>query len=74
MSVPADQVEFNGVIASDSNAQVQSLYSGHTLTPTANFNFPWNGSIVQFSQGITSEIEPALLAALTVAGAPFTQP
>lgn len=74
MSVPADQVDFNGVIANDSDAQVQALYSGHTMTPTTNFNFPWNGSIVQFYQGITAEIEPALLTALTAAGAPFVQP
>lgn len=74
MSVPADQVDINGVIADDSDAQVQALYSGHTLTPTTNFSFPWNGSIVQFFQGITADIEPALLAALTAAAAPFTQP
>lgn len=74
MSVPADQVDLNGVIATDSNAQVQALYPGNTLTPTTNFNFPWNGSTVQFFNGITAEIEPGLLAALTAAGAPFTQP
>lgn len=74
MSVPADQVDINGVIADDTDAQVQALYSGHTLTPTTNFNFPWNGSIVQFYNGITAEVEPALLAALTAAGAPFTTP
>lgn len=74
MSVPADQVDVNGVIADDTDAQVQSLYSGNTLTPTATFNFPWNGSIVQFYSGITAEVEPALLSALTAAGAPFTTP
>lgn len=74
MSTPADQVEFNGVISTDTNAQVQALYTGNTITPTANFNFPWNGSIVQFIQGVTAEVEPALSAAITAAGAPFNTP
>ena len=70
----ADEVVVNGTIAADTNTQVQSLYPGSTVTPTQNFNFPWNSTIVQFIQGQTQEVEPALLAALATAGAPYSQP
>jgi hypothetical protein len=72
--MPLDEVEANGVIDTDTNAQVQALFPGSTVTPTANFNFPWNGCIVQFSQGMTQDVEPGLLAALAAAGASYSQP
>ena len=45
-----------------------------TITPTATFNFPWNGSIVQFTVGVRVPVLPDLLAAITTANAPFTTP
>lgn len=69
-----DEVDVGGVIANDPNSVVQALYSGNTITPSANFNFPWLGQVLQFSQGNTAVVEPGLLAALTAAGAPFTTP
>ena len=70
----SDEVDVGGVIANDSNAQVQAIYTGNTVTPTASFNFPWNGTIVAFVQGNTQVVEPGLLAAITAAGAPFSTP
>lgn len=69
-----DEVDVGGVIANDPNAVVQSLYSGNTITPTTSFSFPWNSQVLQFTGGNTAVVEPALLAALTAAGAPFTTP
>lgn len=69
-----DEIEVGGVIVADTNAQIQQLYPGSTVTPTQDFEFPYNGSIVPFSQGQTQVVEPALLAALAAAGAPYTQP
>lgn len=67
-------VDINGVIALDSAAQVQAAFPGQTLTPTATFSFPWNGLTLSFTQGESQVVMPDVLAALTAAGAPFTQP
>ena len=69
-----DELEVNGVIANDPNATVQAIYSGNTITPSANFGFPWTGQILQFTAGNTAVVEPGLLAALTAAAAPFSTP
>ena len=73
MSNP-DDLEVGGVIAVDSNAQVQALYSGNTITPTADFQFMWNGAVLQFWNGTTSEVDAGLKAAMTAAGCPFSTP
>ena len=67
-------VDQAGVISEDTAAQIQALYVGHTITPTAPFTYSWNGVLISFNTGDTLEVEPGLLAALTAAGAPFTQP
>lgn len=67
-------VDVNGVIANDQSSQIQSLYPGHTFTPTANFSFVWNNAILSFTFGDSVETTPDLLAALTAAGAPITTP
>lgn len=64
----------NGVVAQDTPAQIQAAFPGATVTPTANFDFPWNGDEINFFAGMSQEVTPDLLAALTAAGAPFTQP
>jgi hypothetical protein len=75
MSTPADQIDVNGVIAAETDAQVQAQFSGKTITPTTTFAFSWNGSIINYQQNVTAVVDdPALLVALTAAGAPFTQP
>jgi len=73
MSDPIE-VEVGGSVAVDSVAQFDAQFSGKTATATAAFNFPYNGSILQFAQGDSFVVTPDLLAALTAAGAPFTQP
>lgn len=64
----------NGVVANLTNADVQAAYSGKTITPTATFEFPWNGDVLEFVIGVTQEVTPDLLAALTAISAPFSQP
>ena len=67
-------VDVNGVIQLDQAAQVQALFPGQTITPSQDFNFSWNGVIVQFYGGQSATVTPDLLAALTAQGAPFAQP
>jgi hypothetical protein len=63
-----------GVMTLETDPQVIAQFSGQTLTPTADFTFPWNGALVSFRANDTIVIGADLLAALTTAGAPFTQP
>lgn len=63
----------NSQIVNASPAQIAALFP-LTITPTALFSFPWNGSILQFNIGDTQPVAPDLLAALTAAGASFTSP
>lgn len=67
-------VDINGTVTLDTPAQVQALYPGSTITPTANFTFSFNGTILSFYQGDTEPVTSDLLAALTAAAAPFSQP
>ena len=55
-------------------AQVQAQFPGSTITPTANFNFSYNGTVQSYLYGDTAVVTPDLLAALSAAGAPFSQP
>lgn len=64
----------NGVTTLAQATDVQSAYSGNTITPTASFSFPWNGQTLQFRVGQSVEVEAALHTALTAAGAPFNTP
>jgi hypothetical protein len=64
----------NGVEISDTNAQIQAMYPGLTVTPSQYFQFNYNGSIVEFFAGVTQVVDATLLAQLTAAGAPFVQP
>lgn len=67
-------VEINGSIALETPAQVQAQFPGSTITPTANFTFAINGAVTAYYQGDTVVVTPDLLAALTAAGCPFSQP
>lgn len=67
-------VEINGVISEEINSVLQAQFPGLTMTPSSNFSFNWNGSILSYTQGDSQVVTPDLLAALTAAGAPFTQP
>ncbi|MFC4526407.1 hypothetical protein ISN76_12955 [Dyella halodurans] len=73
MSDPIE-VEVGGDVSVDTTAQFDAQFSGKTATATAAFAFPFNGSILQFAQGDSFVVTPDLLAALTSAGAPFSQP
>jgi len=53
---------------------VAGFPNNSTVLPTSTFNIPFNGSIVQFYQGVRVPVDAVLLAALTAAGAPFTTP
>jgi hypothetical protein len=56
------------------NATVQAANAGATVTPTATFAFVYNGSTLNFINGVTAVVTPDLLAALTAAGSPFGTP
>ncbi|QBP09367.1 hypothetical protein [Cupriavidus metallidurans] len=73
MSDPIE-VEVGGSVAVDSTAQFDAQFPGTTATATAAFNFPYNGTILQYNQGDSFVVTPDLLAALTAAGAPISQP
>lgn len=64
----------NGEVSLETDPTVVAQFSGQTITPTADFAFPWNGALVQFRSGDTSVVPADFLAALNSAGAPFTQP
>lgn len=72
----ADEVStvINGDTVEEAPNALQAQFPGQTITPTASFNFAWNGTIIQYSLGDTQVVTPDLLAALTAAGAPFTTP
>lgn len=74
MASAPETVVVGGVIAQETDAQVQAVAPGNTITPTQTFNFPWNNTIIQFTAGVTAVVDPYLLAALSAAVAPFTQP
>ena len=61
-------------ISEDNDPQLQAQFAGHTITPTAPFSIGWNGSIISYTQGDSQVVTTDQLAALTAAGAPFTQP
>lgn len=63
-----------GVMTLETNPQVISQFVGQTLTASADFSFPWNGALVSFRANDTAVVGADLLAALTAAAAPFTQP
>lgn len=67
-------VDVGGELVLETPAQVQAQFPGNTLTPTANFSFVWNGTVQSYTGGDTVVVTPDLLAALTAASAPFSQP
>lgn len=68
-------VDVGGQIEDLAPSQIAAVFpTMQTITPTGPFNFPWNGSILSFNTGDTKPVPVDLLAALTAAGAPFTQP
>jgi len=67
-------VAVDGVLAEETSALVQAQFPGQTVTPSADFTFPWNGVLIPYRQGDTQVVTPDLLAALTAANAPFSQP
>lgn len=72
----SDPIEVNigGVVAVDTVAQFDAAYPGKTATATQTFAFPFNGCIISYNQGDCFVVTPDLLAALTAANAPITQP
>jgi hypothetical protein len=68
------EVEVGGDVAVDTTAQFDTTFSGKTATATAQFAIMFNGCIVSYNQGDCFVVTPDLLAALTAASAPFTQP
>ena len=75
-SVPDEvAVSIAGQVSELAPSQVAAAFPTlSTITPTSNFDFPWNGSIVQFTVGVRAPVQPDLLAAITAANAPFTTP
>lgn len=55
-------------------AQLAAAFAGHTVTPLGNFDFPWNGAVLEFMAGDTQTVPSDLLAALVAAGAPVILP
>lgn len=73
MSDPIE-VDSGGSIAVDTSAQFTAQFPGTTATATSVFALTFNGSILYYNAGDQFVVTPDLLAALTAANAPFTQP
>lgn len=67
-------VDVNGTDTVQPVAVVQAEFSGHTVTPSQDFAFGWNGVTVSFYANVTTVVDPLLLAALQAQGAPISTP
>lgn len=68
------EVDVNNVVADVPAAVVQAANPGMTITPSANFSITLNGVILSYIAGQTQVVTSDELAAMTAAGAPFSQP
>lgn len=67
-------VQVGNATVLETPSQVQAQFPGSTITPSANFSFVWNSTVQSYTLGDTVVVTPDLLAALTAASAPFSQP
>lgn len=67
-------VVVNGVVSLQQPATLQSEFAGKTVTASVDFEFSWNGTIVNFFANMTTVVTADLLAALEAQGAPISTP